>query len=240
MPVFNSNTHYGSVTKAFHWLVALLIFTVIPLGIIGNNLADAPKPDIPLIAYIFTFHKTIGVVIFLLALLRILWALLQPKPYPMHSERRLETWAAVCVHWVLYGALVIVPLSGWIGHAAAARGAPILLPFANDLLFVPKQQWIANMFFELHEISSNVLLIALVLHVLGAIKHFVIDRDKTLQRMLPGTVDLSGQGLTASALRVNKTARNSAIGLWLVIVVFGLGLTAVERSQHTHTHTHTH
>ncbi len=187
MPLTNTALHYGTVTKSFHWLTALLIFTAIPLGVIANRLPYETGEQLAQKAQLFSIHKTVGVAAFAVALLRILWALGQRKPAPLHPERRAETLAAETVHWALYAALVIVPLSGWIHHAATQGFAPILWPMGQSLPFVPTSESVAGLFGSIHWVFTKVLIGAILLHVAGALKHALIDRDATLARMLPGT-----------------------------------------------------
>lgn len=197
MALSNTSRSYGSVSKSFHWLIALLILTVIPLGIVANGLAhDIRDPaiastdaDIARAALLFSIHKTIGVTIFFVALARILWALSQPKPGLLNAGKRIEALAAETVHWLLYGSLLLVPLSGWIHHAAAEGFAPIWWPFGQTLPFVPKSTTLADTAAALHIIFERVLILSIFLHVAGALKHHVIDRDATLRRMWPGRVE---------------------------------------------------
>ncbi len=90
------------------------------------------------------------------------------------------------MHWVLYGSLVIVPLAGWISHAAASGFAPIWWPLGQSLPFIPKNTTVEHAFGALHVIAGKLLIGALILHIAGAVKHHVVDRDSTLRRMLPG------------------------------------------------------
>ncbi len=194
MPLSNSHTTYGPITKGFHWLTALLILSAIPLGIIANNLAHGLEdptitPDqatIALTATLFSLHKTIGVTVFFVAIARIAWALSQPKPGLLNGDNPPEAWAAETVHWLLYGSLVAVPLSGWVHHAATTGFAPIWWPFGQSLPFVPKDPALAALTGTLHYILQWVLVGSVVMHIAGALKHHVIDRDATLRRMLPG------------------------------------------------------
>jgi polyisoprenoid-binding protein YceI len=93
---------------------------------------------------------------------------------------------AETAHWLLYGSLILVPLTGWIHHASAEGYAPIWWPFGQSLPFVPKSPELSHTFSVLHGILEKVLLFTLIAHVLGALKHHFIDRDATLLRMLPG------------------------------------------------------
>ncbi|WP_164661232.1 cytochrome b/b6 domain-containing protein [Tropicibacter sp. Alg240-R139] len=198
MSLSNSFQSYGGVAKTFHWLTALLILTALPLGMLADNLAEAViDPSIPSTdtevaraALFFSLHKTVGVTVFFVALLRILWALTQPKPGLLNADHKAEALAAETVHWLLYGSLVFVPLTGWIHHAATTGFAPIWWPFSQNLPFVPKDAAVAEFFAGLHWVLQWVLIAALALHIAGAVKHHVIDRDMTLRRMLPGSADL--------------------------------------------------
>ena len=194
MPARSTSTTYGSVTKTFHWLTALLILAAIPLGLVANDLAHqvrnpdiaAPESTVQWAATLFSAHKTVGVTIFFVALARIAWALGQTKPRLLNGDRPLEAWLAETVHWLLYGSLVAVPATGWVHHAATTGFAPIWWPFGQSLPFVPQDPQWAALSASLHYILQWVLIGAIGLHVAGALKHHVIDGDATLRRMLPG------------------------------------------------------
>ena len=217
----NTAERYGSVAKTFHWLTALLILTVFPLGLIANDWPWDTSEALATKAMLFSIHKTLGVTTFFVALLRILWALSQRKPGLLHPDRRLEAFAAETVHWLLYGSLVIVPLSGWIDHAATTGFAPIWWPFGQSLPFVPKSVEVSAAFGAIHEVATKVLLGSFLLHVAGALKHHVIDRDATLRRMLPGRVAIS-----VPAGHDSRAPVAAASVLWAAAIALGavLGL----------------
>ncbi|MTI03611.1 cytochrome b/b6 domain-containing protein [Roseibium sp. RKSG952] len=197
MPLTNTISSYGGVTKVFHWLTALLILTALPLGWVAESMAHAiydpsiasTEEDIARAARLFSLHKTIGITVFFVALARILWALTQTKPGLLNAENKPEAFAAETVHWLLYGSLVLVPLSGWVHHAAAEGFAPILWPFGQNLPLVPKSAYLAELTANLHWLFMWTLVGALALHIMGALKHHVVDKDSTLRRMLPGRSD---------------------------------------------------
>ena len=197
MPYSNTHSTYGGVAKTFHWLTALLMFTVIPVGYFANELAHAIKDpaittteaDLTQAAFLFSLHKTLGVILFFVAIARVLWAFTQPKPGLLNAENIPEAFAAETIHWLLYGSLILAPLSGWIHHAATTGFAPIWLPFGQTLPFVPKDPAFAEFMSGLHYVFVWTLVAALALHIAGALKHHIIDRDSTLRRMLPGAAD---------------------------------------------------
>ncbi|WP_195822517.1 cytochrome b/b6 domain-containing protein [Roseobacter sp. MH60115] len=222
MTLANTSTHYGAVTKTFHWLTALLILTLIPLGIYANGLPYDTSEQLAQKALMFSLHKTLGVTVFFVALARILWAISQPKPGLLHPDRKIESLAAETVHWLLYGSLLLVPLSGWVHHAATDGFAPIWWPLGQNLPFVPKSEALASTAAGLHIVFERVLAGAIILHFAGAMKHHVIDKDATLRRMLPGRPAVT---LPAHEHRM-ALPLISAVGIWGVALVIGgtLGL----------------
>ncbi|AZL60803.1 cytochrome [Tabrizicola piscis] len=186
MPARNSDTRFGTVTRVFHWLTALLILTAIPLGVIANQLPYDTAEALAIKAQLFSLHKTLGVAAFLLGLGRILWALVERHPAPLHPERKAELTLAGAVHWLLYISLVAVPLSGWVHHAAVTGFAPILWPFGQTLPFVPQSEAVGTAAGAAHWVFTKLLGLAILLHIAGALKHHLIDKDATLLRMLRG------------------------------------------------------
>lgn len=216
MPLRNSSSGYGSVARMFHWLTALLVLTVIGLGLSLAGQPTSTDAEVARTAAFYSLHKTIGLAIFLVTLARLLWAAGQVKPRPLHPERRLETFAADLVHGALYGALLVMPLSGWIGHAASTGFAPILWPFGQSMPFVPKAPALAGAFSTLHAIASKVLIATLILHVAGALRHALIDRDATLARMIRGSGPLPPERPRSHGPEL------AALAIWILVVAGGL------------------
>jgi cytochrome b561/polyisoprenoid-binding protein YceI len=194
MSARNTFNSYGRISRLLHWTTALLIVAMIPLGFVAENMAHAinspgaapTDAQMAQVITLFSLHKTIGVALFFLALIRLVWMLTQPKPVSLHPDRKLETFAAELVHYALYGALVLVPLSGWLHHAAATGFAPIWWPFGQTLPFVPQDPALSQGFSVLHFLAVWVLIGALALHIAGTVKHHLIDKDSTLMRMARG------------------------------------------------------
>lgn len=226
MAIHNTTLRYGGVTKFFHWLTALLILALIASGMFAEDLPYETQAQLTQKAWFFSVHKTMGVAVFFVALMRIIWALTQPKPGLLNADKKLESWLAETVHWVLYASLVIVPLAGWISHAAASGFAPIWWPLGQDLPFIPKSEAIEHAFGTLHVIAGKVLIGALILHVAGALKHHFIDRDSTLRRMLPGEAAIG----PVPAQHHSKAPVAAAVVIWVITLAvgFGLGMTGGE------------
>ena len=231
MSLHNTAIRYGAVTKFFHWFIALLIITLIVLGLYAEDLPFDTQAELSAKAWYFSLHKTLGVTAFLAALARISWAFFQPRPGSLNAGHRWESWLAETTHWVLYGSLVIVPLAGWIAHAAASGFAPIWWPFGQGLPFIPKNPTVEHIFATLHEVAGNVLIGAVILHFLGAMKHHVIDRDATLRRMLPGTPTLGPLPVQYHSAAPALTATAA----WAATILLGLalGFTGTKADQPT-------
>jgi len=215
MALSNSSTRFGGVAKTFHWLTALLILTAMPLGLLATRGDISTDEGIARTAWLFSLHKTVGVAAFWVALLRILWAITQDRPALLHPDRKLESFAAEAVHWLLYISMMLVPLSGWFHHAAATGFAPILWPFGQTLPFIPKSDTLAHLFEGWHFVLTKVLALSVILHIAGAIKHHAIDKDATLRRMLPGQ----------PALPELKPAEHNRTPLITALLIYAIALS---------------
>ena len=216
MSLSNTSHRYGPVARGLHWLVAVLIVVSWGLGYWAEGLAFDTPDALALKVSAFSWHQTLGIMAFFLALMRVIWALFQPHPHPVSPEHRAEVWMATMVHWLLYVAMLLVPLTGWIHHAATSGFAPVLLPFGDDLPLIPKSEQLAHLAGAAHVIFVWLIFVAVGLHVAGALKHVVVDRDVTLARMLRGT-----EGGRPGPQPVG--ARGAAIAIWAVAAALAFG-----------------
>jgi len=210
--IANTKTRYGTVARTLHWAVAVLILAGFALGLWGK-FTPRTAETVEMLKTIYSAHKTIGIAVLGLAILRVIWAVTQPRPVPLHPERKLETFAAETAHWVLYAALFILPLSGWVMHAAEDGFAPIWWPFGQDLPFVPKSHVVAGQAATVHWAAGIVLGLTLAAHIAGAFKHALIDRDSTLARMCFGTE----AGSISDSAR-HSVAASAAAVIWAAVV----------------------
>lgn len=219
MRLTNTSATYGVIARCFHWLIALLILTLIPLGYIANDAPFGTDAEFARKFMLFSLHKTVGVVVFGLAACRVLWALGQPKPWPLHPDRQFETFVAAVTHWLLYSALIVVPLTGWIEHAAIPGLAPIWWPFGQSLPFVTASEALFNTASTLHRAFGKVLILAIGLHIAGVLRHQFMDRDSTLQRMWSGkAANPAGPGPG------HLGPISVALLVWLAVIVLAVAL----------------
>ena len=230
MPLANTPGRYGVLSQGLHWLTALLVLVLLALGVYARMLPFDTAEALAHKARAFSLHKTLGVAVFFLSLLRIAWMLSQPRPTPLHPGRRLELWLADTVHWLLYGSLLMVPLAGWVFHAASTGFAPIWWPFGQSLPLMAKSEPLAFAAAGVHLVLVTVLAGAISLHVAGALKHHFVDGDATLRRMWPGAqADAPGP----AGQRGPTLALASALAVWAAALAMGGALDLYRRDTTT-------
>jgi len=133
---------------------------------------------------LYAWHKWIGITVFGLALLRVLWRITHPVPPPPAGMPAWQRQLAAAVHGLLYLLLILIPLSGWLMSSAKGFQTVYLgiwpIP---DLL--GKHEALGEILEEVHEALNNGLMWLLLAHVGAALKHHYLDRDDVLRRMLP-------------------------------------------------------
>lgn len=133
---------------------------------------------------LYGLHKSFGTIVLMLLVLRVVWRFRMPHPAKIESHKNWELWLSKLVHILLYACLFALPLSGWIMSNAGGYPYSFFGLFEMPDL-TGKNDTLKEISVEVHEISVFVLIGILGLHMAGAVKHAVIDRDITLQRMLP-------------------------------------------------------
>lgn len=186
---------YGAVAIALHWLVAAALLVTFPLGLYMADLPLSPR-KLTLVSY----HKWIGVTVLALMSLRLAWRLThRPPPLPL----AMPAWqrrAATLAHWMLYGLLLAIPLSGWL-YSSAVGVPTVYLGLWQLPDLVGKDKALAEALKLAHKSLNFTLLALVVVHVAAAIKHHFVDRDGLLARMLPGGPYLGSSGSGGSERR---------------------------------------
>jgi cytochrome b561 len=178
MQLKNNDSSYGAIAQLFHWTIVVLIVTQFVLA--------EKAEDLPLSAKVATLaqHKSVGITILALALLRLGWRWLNPVPPLPPRTPRWQHFAAHGSHILLYALLLIMPLLGWL--MSSARNFPVSW-FGLFTLpdFIEPSQGAFKFFRTAHMVLSKVLFVVALLHIAAALKHHFIDRDDVLRRMLP-------------------------------------------------------
>ena len=176
-----SAARYSRGAMILHWLIALLIIG----NVLGAWLSEGlPKPDR---AAIMALHKSFGITILLLTLMRIGWRLSHKPPPLVETLAAWEAALAKVTHWLFYLLMLAIPLSGWAFVSAASGGKPVSMFGLFDVPALPigSDKPTAGMFQNIHSNLAFAIVGLFVLHVAGALKHQFLDRDGTLRRMVP-------------------------------------------------------
>ena len=178
MSLRNTDRQWGAVSKFFHWIIALAI---IGNGIFGlmMDLAGSPMRKINWLA----LHKSIGLTVLALILLRIVWRAFdrRPRDEPMP---RWQALAAHAMHAVLYVVILAIPLTGWWFNSVTGKPLQWFKQF-NLPALAAKNDELRHFAHGVHEYLFWFLILLLVAHVGAALKHHVFDHDNVLRRMLP-------------------------------------------------------
>lgn len=178
----DSKTRYGWVTITLHWTVVLMVITLFVLGLWMVELDYYHPwynraPDI---------HRSIGVCVVLLMVLRLIWRMATPTPDPLPTLATWEARASVTVHLVFYVLVPLVGCAGYLMSTADGRGVEVfgLVEIPATITGLENQEDIAG---NLHYYLAVTLIVLAGLHGVAALKHHFVDKDRTLKRMVaPG------------------------------------------------------
>ncbi|WP_028056061.1 cytochrome b [Sphingobium bisphenolivorans] len=167
---------YSLVARTLHWIMAILILFNLWLGL-GHD-------SLPRDWQVMPVHKSVGLTVLVLALLRLIWRLThRPTPLPGGLPAG-ESAAAKLTHYIFYAFMLLVPLSGWIMTSAGNRPLNWFFLFDVPKFAVSKGDAIVGISSEVHELLGYAWIALLVLHVGAALRHHIILKDDVLRRML--------------------------------------------------------
>jgi cytochrome b561 len=175
----NSTRTWGSLSKALHWIIVLLI---INQWVIGMRADSLPVGLAKLQA--LAWHKSFGITILMLAVIRLAWRWMNPVPDLSAETRPWERVLARISHVLLYGLIFALPLTGWLMSSAKNFPVSWFSLFQLPDLVAPSEQLFRQMR-SVHHLLFAALVLVAALHVAGALKHHFIDRNDVLKRMLP-------------------------------------------------------
>ncbi len=172
---------FGTVTKVFHWGMALLVISVFSIGWYMDFLPLGMEK----LEWI-SRHKSLGVTVLALVTLRVIWRLGEPTPQEL-GTLKIERMAAKAGHLGLYLLMFAMPLTGWTMSSAANFPVSVFGLFTLPNLVSPNQELFETLR-TVHWLLSWGIAGLVGVHFLAALKHHFRDRDATLRRMLPGTI----------------------------------------------------
>lgn len=173
-----TENRYTGTAIVLHWLAGFLIVGGFALGLWMTGLEISPAK-----LTWYSYHKWIGITVFLIALARLAWRRAHPPPMPV-AMPEWQRKAAAATHVALYALMLAIPLSGWIYSSATGVSVAYfgLVPLPD---LVPKDKTLAAILKGIHVTLNYSLLALVIVHVGAALKHHLVDRDGVLARMLP-------------------------------------------------------
>ena len=175
----NTTRSWGTLSRALHWIIVLLI---VNQWVIAERADSLPIGLAKLQA--LAWHKSFGITILALAVIRLVWRWMNPVPDLTAETRPWERVLAKISHVLLYALIFAMPLSGWL--MSSAKNFPVSwfnLVQLPDLVSPDDQLF--HTLRDLHHLLFKVLVVVALLHAAGALKHHFIDRNDVLKRMLP-------------------------------------------------------
>jgi cytochrome b561 len=184
-----ASTRYTYTAMLLHWLIAAVMTVNVALILAVDLFPEA------LVRPVIDTHKSLGITVLGLGLLRLLWRATHPPPPLPADAARWERFAAHAAHAALYALIIALPISGWL-HDSAWKDAAAFPMRLYGLLPWPRIGLVASLdpaFKEAlhtwlgraHTLLAYGLYVLLALHVLGALKHQFVDRQAQMQRILP-------------------------------------------------------
>ncbi|WGM37934.1 cytochrome b [Caulobacter sp. NIBR1757] len=185
-----ASSRYSTVAMILHWLIAALIIANVALAWTADEMPRSTA------AGLMAWHKTFGISVLLLSLVRLVWRLTHKSPPLGDHLKAWERILARVVHWAFYGLMIGLPLTGW----ALVSASPLIKVYPIDMFGLfhwPAIGPLANLppdqmkgahetWEEVHHLLAKVLIYGLIpLHILGALKHQFLDKDNELGRMIP-------------------------------------------------------
>jgi cytochrome b561 len=176
----NGPGRFGWVTRAIHWAMAAGIFAMLALG------TYVARMEVSLgNLWLYALHKSVGLTLLALVLVRVAWHRVSPPPGPIGGVRPWQMQLARGAHGGLYALMFLVPLSGWL--ASAATGLDVIWWGWTLPRIAPVSEAWSTGLFAAHVVLTKVLMALVVLHVAGAMWRTLAHRDGTLARMVRGT-----------------------------------------------------
>jgi cytochrome b561 len=177
----STTLRYDRVAITLHWLIALGVLAQIALG---WWMIDIPKQPVGVRVYWFNLHKSIGLTLAALIVVRVVWRVTHRPPALPDSVPRWQVRAAGISHGLLYVCMIAMPIAGYLGSTFSGY------PIKYFGLTVPGWGWkddaLKDFFSAVHYSTAWSFMVLIGLHVAAAIKHLLVDRDRVFARMLPG------------------------------------------------------
>lgn len=180
MSARNTPDRWGWVARTLHWATALGVIGLVIVGLWMDEMPNSPDK-----VKVFALHKSTGLTVLALVVLRLLWRLVDKRPPHPASMPGWQRVLSEISHGLLYVMLFTQALSGWLYNSASNFALKWFGLFSVPALSGPDKE-LKHLAHDIHETGWMILAALMAVHVAAALKHHFIDRDITLARMTPG------------------------------------------------------
>ena len=177
----NTAQQFGLISIGLHWLMVLLLTGLFAVGLYMTRLDYYD----PLYHRLPWWHKSIGLLIIMLLLVRVVWKLNNVHPAPLKTHQAWEVSLAQRIQYGFYGLILLIGISGYLISTAKGKGIEFFTLFEVPAVTQGVAEETADLIGNAHLIMAWILASLVVLHAAAALKHHFMDKDNTLKRMFP-------------------------------------------------------
>ena len=171
---------YTPVARFLHWLIAVLVLFMLPLGIVIANELGGPAQT-----FLYNLHKSIGATLIPLVIIRLLYRLTHPAPPLPDDLHPLQAFAAHATHWALYALILAQPIVGYIMTSAYPAPVPFFGLFNLPSIW-PENRALSTQLSAVHLYLGIALVVVAAMHIGAALYHHFVRKDRILMRMISG------------------------------------------------------
>jgi cytochrome b561 len=171
---------YTVTARVLHWITAVLVLAMVPVGLVIANEWGGPAQD-----FLYNLHKSIGVTLIPIVIVRLIYRLTHP-PAPLPDDiPAIQKFAAHVTHWALYGLILVQPFVGYIMTSAYPAPVPFFGLFEMPSIW-PADRPLSERLSTVHLIIGISIAVVACMHIGAALFHYFVRKDRVLQRMLTG------------------------------------------------------
>jgi len=178
MNIRNTNEDYGLIAKILHWLIAICMIGLIPVGWYMSGLSD----ERVLYWRLLDLHEAIGLSLFIIVPIKVVWRMFSPNPLPLRELSPWERRSARVVHELFIIAIVVIPVTGFLFVASSGEAVRLY-----DMITIPDigrlPKGVRDMLSDIHYYVSYGCAALIAVHILAALKHRFVDLNDSLGRM---------------------------------------------------------
>lgn len=178
----DTKNQFSKMTVTLHWLIAIAIIGMLAFGLYIEEMPRSPEKG-----ELMGLHKSIGALILVIALYRLVYRVINKMPEPVSPVEPWQEKATLAAHGLLILGTLYMPISGIMMSVGGGRGLEVF--GVQAIASGDKIEWMGDIGHVVHGFGSTLLIIVILLHVAAALKHQIIDKDDTMKRMWGKRVD---------------------------------------------------